>query len=157
MPNKYCDWVVDSAPEAVPCLGFFYKVTTGKRVPRSALARKGAETRYLPQKWVVAPNWLSRIGYGLTVFDSFCHAKVFACTISQEYEIRHVQIWLAECRGEIYPLPPALDLGHLERGVAVRGSYPDWIAHTRMFRQVRLVKCLGYIPRPRGAILLEPL
>lgn len=137
------EWIADNAlTEIALRLGFFFKVTAGKGIPRSALARRGAETRYLPQKWVVAPNWLSRIGYGLTVFDSFSHAKAFARTVSGEYEIKHVQIWLAECKDEIYPLPPALDLGYLARGIAVKSSYTDWIAHTRMFRRVRLVECL---------------
>lgn len=97
---------------------------------------------YRPGRWAKAPRWLRRQGYGPTAYGRFETAAHVAFNLSRWYE---VEVWLAEGRGEIGPLPMDFPASYVDRGMltwvyvepdGITGWYPD----TRMFKELMLVK-----------------
>lgn len=128
----------------------YYKVVreywrNGEKMLISSMASGLAMTVYKPGEFVKAPEWLAKRGYHLLVFDDFDAALNFCGA--------HEDVWECQCKEEV-PLPPFCDIRFMRNGRLVKERpifIPDeiarvkvlkngWLAHSRMFKEVKLIK-----------------
>jgi hypothetical protein len=102
-----------------------------------------ASVKYIPGEFVSAPPWLAKLGYHLTVFDSFdalCWL-VSGQIDSSKYTIwidsSKYTIWKAEARNQV-SLPPFLHTSGLRDKQILRYSEYSWPRGTCMFKEVKL-------------------
>jgi len=73
----------------------------------SVIARGAAMVKYIPNTWVVPPEWLARRGYYLTYFNS----KLAAVDFIISTNTLKYMVWECFIRGKVeaWDLPPRLD------------------------------------------------
>ncbi len=117
----------------------YYKITTeiaGEQVSFVVFNSK-AEAHYQVGKWIEAPVWLAKEGYGLFVFDGLKNVREYA---RKEGWHSWVRAWRCEIDGRYRKLPANLSMVGLKYGVLIPVEVSDYPKGTVMVRRVKLVR-----------------
>jgi len=107
-----------------------------------------ARVEYQPGEYVKAPEWLSKEGYDLLVFDNLEKAlKFIDDRVVSNYH--QTEVWKCEIKKGKSKLPPVMAIDYLAWGKLSDSPFSTWPDGTVMAREVKITEPVSGI-REKG-------